>query len=330
VGGASDRRFILIKNKQLALGMHDKLFKRAHSVYQIETKVSNFLIANGFNRIDTPTIEHAGVFEDELDTHNYHLFDQHGDLLVIRPDVTQSIARVVATTKVTLPVKFSYSGKVFRNHDELKGLENERTQAGVEIIGFDAAVAISEALNLAKASLTLAGVEAYRIELSHAGILQTIFSHFDDGQVPRLAKLIKQKSITGLHEFVKQNPSEFDAFLIDLPRLFGSAESVLIEAEKLVRNADVLAALAAIQNLSRDLPQATVDLGMLPKRNYYTGVMFRVFSDKVPYAFLSGGHYDNLFERFEAGAVSAVGWALDVDAVYEEIREQLVFDGGGV
>ena len=130
-----------MKNKQLAPGMHDKLFKRAHSVYQIETKVSNFLMASGFNRIDTPMIEYAGVFEDELDNHNYHLFDKHGDLLVIRPDVTQSIARVVATTKVTLPIKFSYSGKVFRNHDELKGLQNERMQAGIEIIGFDAAVA---------------------------------------------------------------------------------------------------------------------------------------------------------------------------------------------
>jgi ATP phosphoribosyltransferase regulatory subunit len=67
---------------------------------------------------------------------------------------------------------------------------------------------------------------------------------------------------------------------------------------------------------------------MLAKKDYYTGVMFRVFSDKVPYAFLSGGRYDKLFERFDAGAVSAVGWALDVDAVYEEIRQDIVFGGG--
>lgn len=317
-----------MKNKQLAPGMHDKLFKRAHSVYQIETKVSNFLMASGFNRIDTPMIEYAGVFEDELDNHNYHLFDKHGDLLVIRPDVTQSIARVVATTKVTLPIKFSYSGKVFRNHDELKGLQNERMQAGIEIIGFDAAVAITEALDLAKSSLHLAGVKDYRIELSHAGILQTIFAAFDTAQAERLASRIKHKSITGLTEFVKQNPSEFDTFLRQLPRLFGPADKVLAEAKKLVTNPEILAGLAEIENLSHNFALSTVDLGMLAKKDYYTGVMFRVFSDKVPYAFLSGGRYDKLFERFDAGAVSAVGWALDVDAVYEEIRQDIVFDGG--
>ena len=54
-----------MKNKQLAPGMHDKLFKRAQSVYQIEMRVSNFLMASGFIRIDTPMIEYAGVFEDE-------------------------------------------------------------------------------------------------------------------------------------------------------------------------------------------------------------------------------------------------------------------------
>lgn len=317
-----------MKAKQLAPGMHDKLFKRAQSVYQIETKVSQALIAKGFNRIETPTIEYAGVFEDTLDTHNYHLFDQQGDLLVIRPDVTQSIARVVATTKVALPVKFSYSGKVFRNHDALKGLQNERTQAGIEIIGFDAAEALLEALDLAKSSLTLAGVKSYRIELSHAGILQTIFAAFDGTQVTALSRLIKNKAITGLTEFVKANPSEFDAFLKHLPRLFGSAVQVLAEAKTLVTNTAILTALTEIEKITQHVDQATIDLGMLPKRNYYTGILFRVFSDQVPYAFLSGGRYDQLFERFDAGAVSAVGWALDVDAVYEEIRQDIVFDGG--
>lgn len=147
-----------MEHKQLVPGMHDKLFKKAHSIYLIENKVTHFLMSSGFNRIDTPIIEHAGVFEDELDTHNYHLFDKHGDLLVVRPDVTQSIARVVATTKVTLPIKFSYSGKVFRQHDDLKGLQNERVQAGIELIGFDATAAIIEALELAKSSLSLAGI----------------------------------------------------------------------------------------------------------------------------------------------------------------------------
>lgn len=317
-----------MKHKQLAPGMHDKLFKRAHSIYLIENKVTHFLMDSGFNRIDTPIIEHAGVFEDELDTHNYHLFDKHGDLLVVRPDVTQSIARVVATTKVTLPIKFSYSGKVFRQHDELKGLQNERMQAGIELIGFDGKKAIVEALELATASLSLAGVKDYRIELSHAGILQTIFNAFDMSQRAKLSICIKNKSITGLTEFVKHNPSEFDDFLVSLPRLFGPTQAVLKQAKVFVKNAKILSDLSEIEQLSEHFPDITIDLGMLAKRNYYTGMMFRVFSDRVPYAFLSGGRYDKLFERFDAREMCAVGWALDVDAIYEEVRRDIVFDGG--
>lgn len=144
----------------------------------------------------------------------------------------------------------------------------------------------------------------------------------------KLSTYIKNKSITGLTEFVKHNPSEFDEFLVSLHHLFGPAQAVLNQAKTLVKNDKIRAGLSEIELLSDHFPDTTIDLGMLAKRNYYTGVMFRVFSDQVPYAFLSGGRYDKLFERFDAREMSAVGWALDVDAIYEEVRRDIVFDGG--
>ena len=43
---------------------------------------------------------------------------------------------MIASTQVHTPIKFSYSGKVFNYNEEMRGLSNEHTQAGVEIIGF--------------------------------------------------------------------------------------------------------------------------------------------------------------------------------------------------
>ena len=56
--------------------------------------------------------------------------------------------------------------------------------------------------------------------------------------------------------------------------------------------------------------------------------MFRVFDAHVPHAFLSGGRYDHLFERFGASELTAVGWAIDIDAVYQAVYDKLTFEKG--
>ena len=55
-----------MKKTSLPIGMHDKLFKRARVTYQIERNISDLLMEKGFNRIETPTLEHFEVFGDEV------------------------------------------------------------------------------------------------------------------------------------------------------------------------------------------------------------------------------------------------------------------------
>ncbi|WP_032801194.1 ATP phosphoribosyltransferase regulatory subunit, partial [Streptococcus sobrinus] len=72
----------------------------------------------------------------------------------------------------------------------------------------------------------------------------------------------------------------------------------------------------------------TVDLAQIPSMPYYTGMMFKVFGPHVPDAFVSGGRYDKLFERFGAKELTAVGWAVDLDSVYQAVHDSL--EGGGL
>ncbi|MGT2749657.1 ATP phosphoribosyltransferase regulatory subunit [Streptococcus orisasini] len=323
-----------MKKTSLPVGMHDKLFKRARVMYEIERDISDLLINEGFNRIETPTLEHFEVFSDTISASNYNLFDKQGELLALRPDITSQIGRVIASTRVNTPVKFSYSGKVFNYNEEMRGLANEHTQAGIEIVGFPAKEALKEAVLSAKKALDVAKVKNYQFEFSHAAILQTIFAELalDKEVAEELSTAIRDKNITGLNEFTKSHPSEFDDFIKNLPYLFGEVALVISKARDLVQNAQVLAALDDIENLltwlGEDFAPATVDLGQLSRMPYYTGMMFKVFGEKVPDAFVSGGRYDKLFERFGAKELTAVGWAIDVDSIYQAIHDDLSSQGG--
>lgn len=310
-------------------GMHDKLFKRARVTYEIEHAISDFLIAQGFNRIDTPTLEHFEVFSDQVEPYHYHLFDKKGELLALRPDVTSQIGRVIASTRVHTPTKFSYSGKVFHYHEELRGLLNEQSQAGIEIIGYPAREAVLEAIQSAKQALDLAPVQSYQFEFSHAAVLETVLVtlDLDQPEEDQLLDLIRRKNMTGLYEFTARRPSSFDRLLQELPNLFGPSQFVLEKARKLIENEELLQALEEIEwvldKVSDLFPQTTIDLGQVPSLPYYTGLTFKVFGERVPDAFLSGGRYDKLFERFGAEELTAIGWSLNIDSVYQAIHDDL-------
>ena len=94
-----------MKKTTLALGMHDKLFKRARTMYQIEHCICDLLMTKGFLRIETPTLEHFEVFSDVVDNGNYNFFDKNGDLISLRPDITSQIGRVIASTHLFVVVK---------------------------------------------------------------------------------------------------------------------------------------------------------------------------------------------------------------------------------
>ena len=95
-----------MKKTTLALGMHDKLFKRARTMYRIEHRICDLLMTKGFLRIETPTLEHFEVFSDVVDNGNYNFFDKNGDLVSLRPDITSQIGRVIASTQVHTPINF--------------------------------------------------------------------------------------------------------------------------------------------------------------------------------------------------------------------------------
>jgi ATP phosphoribosyltransferase regulatory subunit len=254
----------------------------------------------------------------------YRFFDSDGHLIVLRSDITAPIGRVISYVNLELPVKLSYSGKIFRTGEEMSGQQNEITQAGIELVGFPSLKAEVETLNCAYQILTALDIPDFHFEIGHADIYNALISSFslDPFGEHTFKEYLLSKNISGLKSFVAENPGEFDAFIKELPYLYGNAPKVLAKAKDLLPNdTRILNAFSQMEELISKVKrivgetELTVDLGMVPAMNYYTGLMFNGFADKVADTFLSGGRYDKLVQRGDKKVVPAAGMALNLDVL---------------
>ena len=109
----------------------------------LESRLKKVFHLYGYHDIQTPTFEYFDVFREEMGTtpsrELYKFFDKEGNTLVLRPDITPSIARASATLleEEELPIRLCYTGNTFINHSSYQGRPEERQQMGVELIGDD-------------------------------------------------------------------------------------------------------------------------------------------------------------------------------------------------
>lgn len=313
-------------NRSLPSGTKDKLFREANGAYQLEQQVNDIVKKRGYQRIDTPVIEFEDVFysEEKNEKEFYRFFDKQGRLLVLRPDMTMPIGRVIATTGIQPPLKLSYSGKVFRSNDDMLGEQNELTQAGIELIGYSSLKAEVECLSCAVEILEELEIPNFHFELGHAQIFRLIVTSLglDETAKTELQTYFNHKSLTDLQRFVAIYPSELDAFICAIPRLFGEVEEVLPVAKTLLPNEskiipviDELEKLMSIIKSYHETISLTVDLGLITLMDYYTGVLFNGYADLVPDIFLRGGRYDHLAEQFDHPMIPAVGLGINLDTL---------------
>ena len=313
-------------NRSLPSGTKDKLFREANGAYQLEKQVNDTLKKRGYQRIDTPVIEFEDVFYNEGKNRKdfYRFFDKNGRLLVLRPDMTLPIGRVLATTGITPPLKLSYSGKIFRANEEMLGEQNELTQVGFELIGYSSIKAEVECISCAIEILEDLTIPNFHFELGHAQLFRLIVQALDLNaeEKKELEVYFNNKSLTELKEFIRKHPSELDAFIIAIPMLFGEAKEVIQLAKsllptdslinQLLEELDLLIETICMVHMEISL---TVDLGLVAIMDYYTGVLFNGYADLVPDVFLRGGRYDHLVEQFDHPVIPAVGLGMNLDTL---------------
>ncbi len=319
-------------------GTKDLLFGECVIRRNIENTLMELFKSRGYSEIITPGLEFFDVFNLNSryfpQVHLYKLTDSKGRLIVMRPDSTMPIARVVATRlrEADLPLKLCYDQPVYRTEPALKGRSDEIVQAGIELIGSQQKMADLEVISTAVDSLRAFNME-FSIELGHIGIFKELVSRLEATAKEKesIRKLIESKNFPALNDFLDTfGTSSITTALKKLPALFGG-EEVFDKAEELMPDDNIKRLLDELKAIYNDISaicgeeaSITVDLGMVNKTDYYTGFIIKGYLQGHGEEVLSGGRYDKLISEFGYD-VPAVGFAVNVNGIEKAIEKNGVY-----
>lgn len=313
-------------------GTKDYLFKECTSVNLVCDKIQNVFENHYFHQVFTPTLEYYDLFANEKSGIEQEVMfkstDNKGKIIVARPDSTLPIARMVATRlqNEILPVRLYYKQCVFRNHPTLTGKSNEIMQMGVELIGAEGKRADLEIITTAIDSLQTVS-DDFRIELGHSMLFISLINslNVNDSVKDNIKIFIENKNYSALNNALdKLEQDDTVEAIRKLPSLFGG-EEVFDKALNYIKNEDALVALDYLKNLYSELQslgledRIIVDLGLVQRNDYYSGIIFSGYVPGCGDAVLSGGRYDKIFDIFNC-SMGASGFAININYLADESR----------
>ena len=304
----------------------------------LENRLKKTLHLFGYHDIQTPTFEYFDVFRKEIGTipskDLYKFFDKEGNTLVLRPDITPSIARVAATLfgEEDLPIRLCYTGNTFINHSNNQGRLREVTQMGAELIGDDSVEADAEMLAMVIESMQAIGLKEFQLSVGHLGFFQSLIEDaaLDEEARERVVELINNRNYFGVEEYldsimVKRSLKEAFAAL---GNLVGGVE-VLAKAKNIAPNSSGIMAVKRLEKIYDILALygvekfVTFDLSMTGNYGYYTGIIFRGYTFGTGDAVVKGGRYDHLLEKFGKTSAS-IGFAIVIDELMNALIRQKI------
>ncbi len=311
-------------------GTKDLLFDECTARRNVEDKIHKIFKSCGYAEIVTSGLEFFDVFnlnsryfpQESL----YKLVDSKGRLIVLRPDSTVPIARVVATRlkEASLPLRLYYNQCVYNMTPLLTGKSDQIVQTGIELIGSSSRTADLEVIGMAVETLSVCCKDGFSLEIGDVGFFKEIMDRLetDDNTKEEIRSLIETKNYPALNDALdKIGENKVTTALKQLPRLFGG-EEVFEKALKLFSDEKTDAILSDLKQLYIEVKKLakngniTVDLGMVNRTDYYTGVIIKGYLAGYGEEILSGGRYDKLISEFGYD-VPATGFAVNVDAVAE-------------
>lgn len=303
-------------------GMRDLIGPEARLFRHIESEASKVAALYGFEEMETPILEPAGLFLRSLgDTSDivakemYRFTDAGGEDLVLRPEGTAGIARAFLSEGLQqhLPLKICYRGPMFRRERPQKGRYRQFYQYGVELLGVDAPQADLEVIACGYRILKTLGVMG-SIQLQ----INTIGDH--DSRAAYRTQLV---------EHLSRNREKLSAD--SLVRLEKNPLRILDSKDPgdqdLVRSAPALAASlnadskAFFEQILRGLDALKIPYAVNPRLvrglDYYCHTVFEFTTDSLgsQNAVLAGGRYDGLIKDLGGPTTPGVGWAFGVDRV---------------
>ena len=314
-------------------GVRDIYDKECKKKIKVIEKIHHVLELYSYQDIDTPTFEYFDIFNMDrgsaYSNEMYKFFDRNNNTLVLRPDMTPSIARCVAKyyADEQLPVRLCYKGNTFTNCLQHQGKLNEFTQIGGELINDDSSASDAEIIACVISCLKEVGLKEFQIEIGEVEYFKGLMTEagIDEETETKIRDYIQIKNFFGLSEFVKglDIADNMKAAISGFNMLFGGID-MLDKAKALITNEKSIEAIERMKRVYKALEgygfteYVSFDLSMINRYNYYTGIIFRGYTYGTGDAIVKGGRYNNLMSSFGKEAPS-VGFAIYVDELMSAI-----------
>lgn len=304
----------------------------------LRDKIHRVFKLYGYSDIQTPSFEFFDVYNRERGSvsskNMYKFFDRDNNTIVLRPDMTPSIARCAAKyfEIEQNPVRLCYIGNNFINNSSYQGRLMETTQAGCELIGDSSSAADAEMIAALIESILSTGLTEFQVEVGHVGFFSGITAEagLTGDSIAELKEIIRNKNLFSIEALLtRENIDEkYNDIFYRLPQMFGDV-NILSQAASMTKNETALSAISHLEEVYDILKDygyekyVSFDLGVLSELDYYTGVIFKAYTFDVGEPIANGGRYDNLIGQFGKDKAS-IGFCITIDLLHLAIIRQKI------
>lgn len=277
----------------------------------------------GFEYYEAPMFEHLEIYTqksgDEIEKQLYTFKDKAERMMALRPELTPSLARMVAAKGNALkrPIRWYSIPRLFRYEKMQRGRLREFFQLNMDILGVEDVSADAELISAVIDMMRNLGFTSddFRVRISSRTLLEELFtaSGLDRDCFPALYALLDRKNKISEQQYKEELGSIIPGD--DLRNKFlaiFSSESL----DQILQNTGETPALNDLKQLFELLnfygfsDFVTFDIGIVRGLAYYTGIVFEVFDIKKSMrAIAGGGRYDKLVQLYGGPSTPAVGFA---------------------
>ena len=297
---------------------------------------------NGFQRIMTPAIEDIENLDKSDGGENLNLIFnimKRGEKLKkaltdgenlcdmgLRYDLTLPLTRYYSANRANLelPFKCIQLDKVYRAERPQKARLREFVQCDIDIIGDNSSDCEVELITVTAKALQKLDIGKFTIKINDRQILNEMLKScgFTDEQLASVCITFDKLDKVGSEGIIDELTEKgFDSIAIEkfkdiLNRLPVSVYDIaeIVGEERTKRLCGII---QAAEMLSNDCYKIEFDLSLVRGQGYYTGTVFEIRSDKFNGAVAGGGRYDNLIEKFIGENVSACGFSIGFERIFE-------------
>ena len=294
---------------------------------ELESKLRNLFLLNGYEEIETPGVEYFDVYKEFVAEEELYKFtDGNGRLLCTRYDGTIPTVRFCAGRNETLPVRYSYIENMYRSGKQGGGKLSGFTQGGIELLGASGAKSDAEVLAIAIKSALEIGVTDLQVSIGQVKFYKGLMKQLgidEEGQIKIKNAIANRDSVTIEKLDISKEDKET---LLMLTESGGTYETIEQISPRITDEGakEALANLKEILDIMGNygfLKYVSVDLSLIESIDYYTGMVFKGYTYEVGFPIISGGRYDDVACVF-GKEIQAVGFSISLTLAITALMRQ--------